>query len=79
MLPKPVDLGSRNSAIVISARPSTRPTFLPSLSISGPTPTEAMISPSACMDAMVPFCWGVSLKRAERSGRMVPSMAAIMP
>ena len=65
--------------MVISPSPSSIPTFLPSLSISGPTATEAMISPKAWQNAMVPFCLGVSWNRAERSGRMVPSMAAIMP
>ena len=79
MLWKPLDCGSANSASVISARPSTKPTFLPSLSISGPTPIEAMIRPSAWVKAIWPSWLGVRWKRAERSGRMVPNMAAIIP
>ena len=37
------------------------------------------MSPMAWAKAMVPFWLGVSLKRSDSSGRMVPSMAAIMP
>ena len=32
-----------------------RPIFLPSLSSSGPTPSDAMTSPNACAKAIVPF------------------------
>ena len=40
---------------------------------------EARIKPRAWQNAMVPFCFGVRWNRAERSGRMVPSIAAVMP
>ena len=35
------------------------PAFLPSLSSNGPTASEAIINPSACAKAMVPFWLGV--------------------
>ena len=63
----------------MKARPRMRPSFLPSLSSSGPTPSEAMMSPSACAKAMVPFWLGERWKRSDRSGRIVPNMAAIIP
>ena len=55
------------------------PSFLPSLSSNGPTPSEARISPSACAKAIVPFWLGERWNRSDSSGRMVPSMAAIIP
>jgi len=48
-------------------------------SISGPTASDAIINPIACASAMLPFCFGVNENFFERSGRIVPSIAAIMP
>ena len=71
--------GSAKSAIDIRRSPRTIPTFLPSLWSRGPAASEARINPKACVKAMVPFCRGVKCRRAERSGKIVPSMAAIIP
>ena len=69
-------LGSAHSAIAISVRPSTRPVFLPLLSIRGPTDTDAIIRPMAWASATVPFC---SIDRKVKVGMSVPSMAATTP
>lgn len=37
------------------------------------------MSPMACDMATLPFCLGDILNFLEKSGRMVPSMEAIMP
>ncbi len=79
MLPYPAARGSRNSETAMNTSPRIRPTLSPSLSSSGPTASEAIISPSACAVAMVPFWVGERWKRSDSSGRMVPSMAAIIP
>ena len=79
MLRNPRERGRAKRATEMNASPSMRPAFLPSSSRSGPTASEAMMSPSAWAKAIVPFCRGVSWKRSDRLGRMVPSMAAIIP
>jgi len=37
------------------------------------------MSPNACDKAIVPFWLGDKWKRSDRSGRMVPNIAAIIP
>ena len=61
--------------MAISVRPSRSATFLPRLSMSGPTETEAITRPIACASAMVASCASVS----GNVGINVPSMAAITP
>ena len=75
----PVERGNRKSATAMQPRPRMSPALSPWVSSSGPTPSEAMMRPSACTKAMVPFCVGVRWNRSESSGRMVPSIAAIIP
>ncbi len=79
MLRNPFDRGNQKSAITINSKPRMRPALSPSVSSSGPTPTDAIINPSAWLKAIVPFCVGVRWKRSDRSGKMVPSIAAIIP
>ena len=76
---KPPARGSANSAMAMAARPSSRPILSPRASSSGPMESEATMRPTPCAAAMRPFCRGVSWKRSERRGRMVPNRAEVMP
>ena len=73
--PKVETLGSAISATVMTAKPASRATFLPLLSMIGPADSDAMIRPIACARATLAFC---AVSRG-RVGITVPNVAATIP